>query len=76
MTHYELLPAQTLDWFKAGTRVLSLTRTWVITSINPEEDTFKARFEDSWGGEEHQFWTYELFWFTPIKTRFHRESVS
>lgn len=74
-THYSLLPAATLKWFKAGTRVLSLTRTWFITEVNPEADTFRARFEDYWGGEEHQFWVYELFWFTPIPDRFHRKSV-
>jgi hypothetical protein len=74
--HYDLLSPETLEWFKAGTRVLSLTRTWLITEVNPEADTFRARYEDYWGGEEVQFWTYELFWFTPIKTRFQREAVS
>jgi len=75
-THYSLLPAETLEWFKVNTRVLSLTRSWTITWIDPVADKFRARFEDDWGGEEHEFWTYELFWFTPIKTRFQRDAVS
>lgn len=75
MTHYSLLASETLDWFRVGTRMMSLVNTWVITSIDPEGDKFRALQEGEWG-EEHTFWVYELFWFQPILTRFQRESVS
>ena len=82
--HYDLLPASTLEWFKVGARLLSLKRSWTIVSIDPQADKFRVLDEGGWvtlsrgltSGEEHDFWIYELFWFTPILDRFHRESVS
>jgi hypothetical protein len=73
--HFDLLPPSTLEWFKVGARLLSLKRSWTLVSIDPEADKFRVLDESEWG-EEHDFWVYELFWFTPIRDRFHRESVS